>query len=67
MTNEEYINKSGMICPLCGMRDSLRSTSSIDQDGTTLYQDVKCDSCNRSYVDIYALSGFHYDPNCDVE
>jgi len=57
LTPEEYVKKSGFICPLCQCEDVVGHSIETG-NGTELYQDVTCSGCNASWTDVYRLVGY---------
>lgn len=56
MTNEEYVACGGSKCPYCGSEDI--TGESFEAQGEECSQEISCNECGKSWVDIYKLSGF---------
>ena len=49
-----YLKNPGK-CPYCGSKDI--TGKSIDVDGERATQEVICEACQRSWLDVYTLTG----------
>ena len=56
MSNDEYINKDGNFCPHC--RSCEIEGGSIEVAGCGANQEVKCNSCGASWLDVHYLAGY---------
>ena len=56
LTQEGYLNKSGLICPLC--RCDFVEGTEINIDGAGAWQKVACTKCGATWNDIYKLTGY---------
>ena len=59
MTDSEYVENSGMLCPYCGSEDISAGDCGID--GLLVSIDVECHDCEKEWLDIYALAGYQHD------
>lgn len=57
LTQEQYVQKGGLICPICQANDSTEG-SSIEIDCNVAYQDCNCLECGANWTDVYILSGY---------
>lgn len=51
----EYIENGGNACPFCG--EGNFDCGSIDIEAGFAFQNLRCSNCNRSWHDIYTLTG----------
>ena len=51
---EKYLRTRGERCPFCGSERI--EGGSFEGDGDTVWQDVECQACTRSWQDVYSLS-----------
>jgi len=51
---EKYLRTRGVRCPFCGSERI--EGGSFEGDGDTVWQDVECQACTRSWRDLYSLS-----------
>jgi transposase-like protein len=56
MTDGEYVMHSGTQCPYC-QSESLYG-GSFEVDGRTASQEITCQSCGKSWWDVYELKGW---------
>ena len=56
MTNEEYVSRSGNVCPFCGNLEVEGGATSVD--GKEAWQTVQCSACEKEWLDIYVLTRF---------
>jgi formate dehydrogenase maturation protein FdhE len=56
ISNEEYVSKSGNVCPLCGSRNI--ESESIEADGTVAWAFTKCHDCESEWNDLYKLTAY---------
>lgn len=57
MTNEEYVEKQGLVCPACGDKD-VTATDSPEVNGRYAFQPVCCNTCRAQWTDEYMLVGY---------
>lgn len=57
MTQEEYKEKLGNVCPQCQSHDI--EGEGVDVDGNQAHQEVSCSNCFAVWVDTYTLSYFN--------
>lgn len=58
MSDAEYVAAGGMKCPHCGS-NNIEAVRNLDMEGTTCYQDISCGDCERTWIDVYKLIGWH--------
>lgn len=56
MTNEEYVQHSGVRCPYCGSPDL--DGGSVTVDAGAAWQGISCNGCGESWQDQYKLVGY---------
>lgn len=56
MTNKDYLAACGQICPFCGDHDI--EGGPVDVESNFAWQDIKCNACEKTWQDIYTLTGF---------
>lgn len=56
LTDERYVAKGGSICPFCGSTEI--EGDGVEIDGPTATQEVSCGSCEATWFDTYALTGY---------
>ena len=59
MTDSEYVENSGMLCPYCGSEDISAGDCGID--GLLVSIDVECHDCEKEWLDMYDLVGYQHD------
>jgi hypothetical protein len=57
MTDAEYLEEGGGLCPYC--RSNQLEASDENFDGTTCEVVVRCHSCTETWFDHYELTGYH--------
>jgi len=57
MTDAEYVDKSGLVCPYCKSKDV--SAGDYDVDSTSVSVDVQCHSCKKRMVRCICFSRLH--------
>ena len=57
MTQNEYVNKHGHLCPVCISKD-IRSTKEVSTDDNYAWQKIECQNCFNQWDDIYTLTGY---------
>lgn len=62
MTDDEYVQTQGLRCPYCRERD-VEGVGGVEIDAGYATQEVRCNSCERHWIDRYHLMG--YDPAGD--
>ena len=55
LTEEEYVAKSGNVCPACGGTD-LSSTGPVETDTKIAWQPIECENCGATWNDCYTLT-----------
>ncbi len=56
LTNKEYVEEEGTVCPNCG--DSSISGASVEITYNKAYQNILCHYCGAEWTDVYELTGF---------
>lgn len=57
---EQYVKHAYGKCPYCGSRDIVGD--SLEVDGNQVTQPVSCSECERSWTDVYTLTGIDETP-----
>lgn len=57
LTPEQYVESAGIQCPICHTQN-VRTTGSLEADGTFAIQHVKCGNCGAAWTDEYRLIGY---------
>jgi hypothetical protein len=57
ITEKEYVDRLGSICPFCGSHDIVGDHVEIDAFGAS--QEVSCNDCSGVWTDLYSLTGYH--------
>lgn len=57
LAQEEYIAKSGLVCPFCGSSDII-GTGDSDLDRRLYTAGIKCVPCGQHWMDCYRLVGY---------
>ena len=55
LTSQEYVDKSGVFCPVCGCSEISAAHPEIEDSG--IYVNVEC-ICGAIWVDFYELKGY---------
>ena len=66
LTQQEYIQSCGMVCPFCkehGTLDAYR----LEHHELQVFQQVICIACGASFTDVYELKGFEPDEEDSTE
>ena len=58
MTDEEYAEKSGGSCPVCG-NENIEGMNSVQVDSGVAWQFIRCHYCGAGWNDCYDLTGFN--------
>ena len=58
LTNEEYVEEAGEVCPYCKMENCLESTGSPEISGVYCWLNVECTECHKQWIEEYKLSGY---------
>jgi hypothetical protein len=66
LTNQEYVDQKGVVCPYCRDRHVLNGDYEEDEeDGVELnvnceygYRKIICSTCGKRWKDIYRLVGY---------
>jgi len=61
MTDKEYVNHAGEVCPACGAKGR-NEAAHIDGHGREAWGDVTCLDCGATWVDEWRLHGY-----CELE
>ena len=56
MTSEQYVEKKGVRCPVCGSYNLTGEEVTIDYGQA--FQWVSCDDCDSAWLDEYQLTGY---------
>lgn len=56
LTNKQYVERSGMICPWC-LSDDLE-WGDMEAESRGANQFVSCNKCEKEWLDIHGLTGF---------
>jgi len=56
MTNEEYIEAGGLLCPYC--RSNGITGQGFDGEGRSVWSEIHCINCGADWMDLYTLTGF---------
>lgn len=56
LTQEKYLSKNGIVCPLC--RSEMVEGGSVHIDGSGAWQKVTCTRCSATWNDLYDLVGY---------
>ena len=65
-TNEQYIKTSGLQCPSCEAYE-VTTTDHVETDGGFGWQEVRCDSCEATWQDVYTLTGYDNLEKANIE
>lgn len=57
LSDEEYVNKSGNVCPFC-LNENIEAEKYAQIDGASASQEVICNDCGEEWVDVYELKGY---------
>ena len=57
MTDRQYVNVSGQLCPVCRSGDALEG-GGVEIDDGEATQEVTCSNCCSTWTDVYNLVGF---------
>jgi len=60
LTEQEYVDKSGLFCPYCES-DQIEPMESVQVDGTVGLQGIMCADCKKTWTDIFRLTGYSTD------
>jgi hypothetical protein len=58
LTNQEYLETSGLRCPNCE-KDGIEGSSITVAQGF-VWQDCRCNICNAEWTDMYKLAGYEH-------
>ena len=58
LTEQEYVDKLGLLCPNCKSTKGVHTWGSLYTDDGVAWQDVGCNLCNLIWVDNYNLVGY---------
>jgi formate dehydrogenase maturation protein FdhE len=57
ITNEEYVEKGGGSCPVCGSKE-FESVGSVEVDISFAWLHIKCNACEAEWDDLFHLVGY---------
>lgn len=57
LTEQEYIQKLGQVCPVCQAYD-IRTDGEASFDDDYAWQSITCEDCNARWDDMYKLVGY---------
>jgi transposase-like protein len=57
LTEEKYVEKQGVVCPVCHRKDGVVGNNWIVGPGFAS-QECECNYCNSEWVDDYKLIGY---------
>jgi transposase-like protein len=57
LTNEQYVNALGQVCPYCGS-DHVEAVGQFEVSCLNAYQNVICQTCETEWTDEYTLIGY---------
>ena len=57
INNYNYVKNSGQQCPSCEAYE-VTTTDHVETDGGFGWQEVRCDSCEATWQDVYTLTGY---------
>jgi len=55
-TEEQYVERSGIHCPVCGSDNLVAGP--LESEGGLAFQNVDCRGCNSHWTDVYKLVGY---------
>ena len=58
LTEQEYIDKSGLVCPNCHEPAGVEAQERPEVDDSVAWQNVSCSLCKADWVDNYNLVGY---------
>ena len=64
---DTYAKMGGVDCPYCGVSGYIYEQSRHEFDSPTIWQDVRCHSCGREWIDKYQLVGLSEVDDLDNE
>ncbi len=56
LTDDQYVEKNGAVCPFCGSEILEWGSIEIEQRGAT--QEVSCMACGKCWMDRHELTGY---------
>ena len=56
LSEQQYIEKRGLICPRCESDDI--GVEHAEFDGDYAWQVTECDKCDLRWIDDYSLTGY---------
>lgn len=56
LTDAEYVATLGTRCPVC--QSTRLDGGSVEIDGATASQEIRCKACGASWNDTYTLTGY---------
>jgi uncharacterized Zn finger protein len=60
MTNKDYCNHMGLMCPYCGAADT--SAGSLKDIDAIVWQCIQCNVCGKIWNDVHGLISYE---DCD--
>lgn len=58
MTNEEYLARSGQMCPFCGSDKLENDYADITVCAMFLFMEVQCVDCDAEWNNVFTLTSF---------
>ena len=66
LSNRQYLNRSGMFCPICH-KSTVESEGPqlTEDDALLIYQKIRCTSCHAAWGEVFTMTGIKwlYDGN----
>ena len=57
LTGKEYVKRKGTECPYCESNE-IDGVGKKEQDGDTIWVDMRCDLCGAEWSDFFRLAGY---------
>lgn len=61
LTDQEYTDKGGLVCPYCGSTDI--EAERFEGEALEVWSRVECNDCHRKWFDVYTMT--RYEPIVD--
>jgi len=61
LQNKEYAGFHGEKCPACQNYGCLWPAGKLQQTNDVIYQNISCNICGLTFIDIYELVGYQVD------
>jgi len=58
LTEQEYVDRLGLACPVCKETDSVGTTGRVVTDDGVAWQQICCAQCDINWTDNYNLVGY---------